>query len=406
MRKKCSASAHLRDDAEAALAGAPPHEAPTGSAHRLLHELQVHQIELEMQNETLRQAEQEARELAREVMDLYQNAPCGYHSVDSDGRIVRVNDTELAWLGYSRDELLGKKLTDILTPASKRLFAATFPVLKLQGSARDLEHDMLRKDGTILPVLLNSTAIFDAQGRFVMSRATVTDMTEKKKQAEERLRQEARRAEISRHLIDVEEEERRRLALEVHDVVSPNLAAVQINIGIIEAGLPHALTKHLGPRLNDVRQLIRETNGCLRGICANLRPSVLDYSGLYAAVETYVQQFAERTGVPTEMSGGETDGRLHPDVETLLFRIVQEALTNCAKYAQANRVTVELSHDRKHAHLEIADDGIGFDQEQLASDGRTPGLGLLTMAERAEFAGGQFRVVSSPGKGTRITVEI
>jgi PAS domain S-box-containing protein len=360
-----------------------------------------------MQDITVRKrAEVEARELAREVIDLYQNAPCGYHSLDADGRFVRINDTELGWLGYPRDELLGRKITDILTPASQRLFNTSFPLLRLHGRQNNIEHEMLRKDGSILPVLLNATAILDTRGSFVASRATVIDMTEQRNAAAERRRQEARHVQISRHMIDLQEEERRGLALEVHDVVSPNLAAVLINLGIIEAGLTQEALKHLGERLHDVRQLIHETNHSLRNICANLRPSMLDYAGLHAAVDNYVQQFTARTGLPVEIVPGHRDGRLPSDVEILLFRIIQEALANCAKHAHASRVILELQHDCEHADLIITDDGVGFDPDALIATGRKPGLGLLTMGERAEFAGGEFRLESRPGQGTRISVKI
>lgn len=397
MRKECPAL-QCAQDTDAASAN----EATLRCA-ACLHEFQAHQVELERQNEALRQSEQEARELARELIDLYQNAPCGYHWLDAEGRIVRINDTELAWLGNVREELLGRPLADLLTPASRRLFLANLPLLQQRGIAQDFNFDMLRKDGTVLPVLLNSAAIFDASDRFVMSRAKVSDMTEQKNHTEERTRQEARRVEISHRLIEVEEKERRRLALAVHDIVSPNLAAVLLNLGIIEAGMSREVAKGLGPSLSDVRQLIRETNDSLRDICANLRPSVLDYAGLYAAVDNYARQFAARTGVLVKLRGGDAEGRLPAEVETLLFRIVQEALTNCAKYAQARNVSIQLTHDQTHACLEIVDDGVGFDAQ--AAGGRQ-GLGLLTMAERAEFARGQFRLESQPGQGTRISVEI
>ena len=351
-------------------------------------------------------AEHTTQKLAAEVQDLYENAPCGYHSLDIDGCFVRINNTELRWLGYEREVLLGQKFADLLSLAGQRQFARTFTQLKRGGSISDVELDLKCQDGRSLPVLLNASAVYDEQGCFVMSRATVTDMTATKRELQARLKHEQRRAEIAYHLITVQEEERRRLALDMHDVVSPNLAAVQINLGIIESGLPHAVSQYLGARLKDVQKLIRDTHCSLRDICSNLRPSVLDYAGLYATVEEYVETFGARTGIEVTLTGGACGKRLPAEVETLLYRIVQEALTNCAKYAQARLITIELSHDEAHAHLEITDDGIGFDLASLGENGRKPGLGLLTMGERAELAGGQLRLQSQPGHGTRITLEI
>ena len=126
-------------------------------------------------------AEEALQRSAEEIEDLYNNAPCGYHSLDKDGIFVRMNDTELNWLGYMREELVGKvKFPDILTPESLKIFRKNFPLFKSRGQILDLEFEMMRKDGTILPVLLSATAIKDADGNFVMSRSTVFDITERK----------------------------------------------------------------------------------------------------------------------------------------------------------------------------------------------------------------------------------
>ncbi len=124
-------------------------------------------------------------ERTNELTDLYNNAPCGYHSLDSNGMYVRVNETELKWLGYTYDELVGKKkFDDLLTDEGKRVFALNFPVFKKQGWIKDLEYDMVRKDGSILPVILSATAIMDENGDYLVSRSTIIDNTERK-QAEE-----------------------------------------------------------------------------------------------------------------------------------------------------------------------------------------------------------------------------
>jgi len=132
--------------------------------------------------------EQALQKSAEEVLDLYNNAPCGYHSVDTDGLFVRVNDTELSWLGYTREEMIGRlNFSDVLTPESLAVFRENFPKFKAQGAIRDLEFDMVRKDGTILPVLLSGTAITDRAGNYVSSRSTIYDITARK-QAENEIR--------------------------------------------------------------------------------------------------------------------------------------------------------------------------------------------------------------------------
>lgn len=119
------------------------------------------------------------------VSDLYNNAPCGYHSLDKNGYIVQINDTELSWFGYSREEIIGKKkFSDLLTEKSIKTFNNSFSNFKERGEVYDLEFDVIRKDGSVLPVLLNATAIMDSSRNYVMSRSTLFDITERRKNEE------------------------------------------------------------------------------------------------------------------------------------------------------------------------------------------------------------------------------
>jgi PAS domain S-box-containing protein len=141
-------------------------------------------------------AEQAVQRAAAEIKDLYDHAPCGYHSLDKDGMFVRINETELAWLGYRQEEVLGKlNFADLITADSKKTFKEKFPHFKTAGFIRDLEFEMIRKDGSILPVLVSATAITDKDGNYLMSRSTVYDITERKR-AEEVVKQLGQRDEM------------------------------------------------------------------------------------------------------------------------------------------------------------------------------------------------------------------
>ncbi|MEE9913379.1 MAG: PAS domain S-box protein [Deltaproteobacteria bacterium] len=125
---------------------------------------------------------------AEEINDLYHNAPCGYHSLDAQSNIVRINDMELSWLGYAREELIGKSYTQIISEADRGRFEKAFDVLKQQGLVRDVEYDMKRRDGTTFPVLVTASAVTDPEGTFIMSRSMVMDITLRRRQ-DERLRE-------------------------------------------------------------------------------------------------------------------------------------------------------------------------------------------------------------------------
>ncbi len=138
--------------------------------------------------EKRRNMEADLLKSAREVHDLYHHAPCGYHSLDVSGNIVRMNDTELAWLGYTLEELKGKPYSEVLTPISREDFDNAFNRVKQEGFVREVEYTMLRKDGSTFPVLVTASAVIGPEGDFVMTRSMVHDITEHRRQAE-RLRE-------------------------------------------------------------------------------------------------------------------------------------------------------------------------------------------------------------------------
>jgi len=136
-----------------------------------------------------KETELHLRRTADEIEDLYNHAPCGYHSLDRDGVIVQINDTELGWLGYERDEVVGKiKLADILTAGSQEGFKHNFAVLKARGRLEDVELELVRKDGSVLAVWLSATAVLDRDGNYLRSRFTLFDITQRRG-AERNLRQ-------------------------------------------------------------------------------------------------------------------------------------------------------------------------------------------------------------------------
>jgi len=358
----------------------------------------------------LSQLAQRLGQYAKEVEDLYENAPCGYHSLDKGGVFQRINETELKWLGYTRDEVIGKmKYPDLLPPAFVQVFQENFPRLMEIGEIHNQEHELICKDGTTLPVLVSATAIRDEDGRFLMTRSTVFNMTEHKKMEDERHDYAKRLAALSRRLVAVQEEGRKQLSAALHDRTSPNLAAIAINLGLITSAFSHELSPELSGHLADIRALLDDTTASIREISADLRPPLLDYAGLLPALEGYAHLFTKRTGTAVRVScANGTNGaiRLSPDVESLLFRITQEALTNCAKHACASAIEVVLNYGQGKTTLTISDNGKGFDPELLGQAGRPVGLGVLNMREMTEFVGGRFAIHARPGQGTSISVEL
>ena len=211
---------------------------------------------------------------------------------------------------------------------------------------------------------------------------------------------------LAARLAEVEEAERRRLARELHDQVGQTLTALGINLNIVRAQMPGESSDAVRSRLEDSLALVEQTTERVRSVMAELRPPVLDDYGLVAALRWYGAQFSARTGLAVEVRGEELTPRLAAPAESALFRITQEALNNVVKHALATQMTVTVESDGGIACLVVADDGIGFDLAQRAAPNERGGWGLLNMAERAEAVGGQCRIESRPGQGTRVVVEV
>jgi PAS domain S-box-containing protein len=356
----------------------------------------------------LRLAEANLQETEDELADLYDNAPCGYHSCDADGVVIRMNDTELRWLGYSRAEIVGKVSLSALVSARCRAdYEAAFAKLRERGTEIDIESELTRKDATRLPVHMSAMAVTDAAGKFLKSRASVVDIT-KRKQVEEKAKLYASQLQaLSRRLVEVQDHERRWLAGELHDRIGQNLTALNLNLNTVKCGLSPQSGERVGARVEDCLRLVKETVECTFDLMAELRPAVLDDYGLVAMLRWYGEQFTRRTGIAAAVNGSDPVPRLTQTVETTLFRIVQEACTNIAKYSKASTTTITVTTEPHCVRLEVADDGCGFDPDAVVwRSNHHHGWGLLIMRERAQIAGGRLDIRSIPGGGTRITVEI
>jgi len=205
--------------------------------------------------------------------------------------------------------------------------------------------------------------------------------------------------------------ERRRISAELHDSVGPNLAAVGLNLKFIEDKLTAQADGDLLQTLRDSQMLLAQTIAEIRELCGELRPARLEYAGLEAALADFAQQYRRRTGVETRLAvaltpAGDPPRRLDAALEWLLYRVIQEALTNSARHASAGCVVVDLQRVDDLLRLQIGDDGVGFDPDAIAHGSSPPGLGLLEMRERIEAAQGRFSISSRPGHGTHILATV
>jgi PAS domain S-box-containing protein len=317
-----------------------------------------------------------------------------------DGRIEAANPEACRLFGCSEEELLNLSREEIMDRADPRLQAA----IEERSSTGSFPGELAcrRQDGSIVPVEVVSTMFKNGSGERRVS-IFLRDITKRVQLERERCEAMQHMAALSRRLIAVQEDARRRLARELHDRTSPNLAAIGINLEVTAMALQDRDWDEIAARMGDNGVLIDDTAQSIRDICADLRPPVLDHAGLVPAIEHYASQFARRTGVSARIECVGREVRVTAELESMLFRIFQEALTNTAKHARATAITVELVLDGDPIRLSMTDDGDGFDPASL---GGASGQGLINMREMAEFFGGTFMYRTAPGGGTRIYVEI
>lgn len=217
---------------------------------------------------------------------------------------------------------------------------------------------------------------------------------------------DVRLARLTRRLINRQEAERKRLAIQLHDRTSANLAAIGLNLNLISMAGTAVISPEIAKQLEDIRALVEDTSVSISEITSDLRPALLDYAGLVPALEGYVRQFSKRTGTKVRFDHFNFTHRLEPALEALLYRITLEALANCAKHASATAIDVILIDDQGTILLTISDNGNGLDPAAPTMNDEDDEAGELNMREMVELAGGQLTIDSSPGIGTAIHIAI
>lgn len=255
------------------------------------------------------------------------------------------------------------------------------------------------KDGHTVHVEMRMTPIFDRHGNLLAIEGIARDISQHVR-ARERLR------ELTTRLTAAHEEERRRLARELHDEVGQALSIAKMRMRMVQNALPEdAADAH--DRLALLDDLIRETLEDVRTLSHELRPPLLDEMGWAPALESLCDSFSQRTDLPVSFENEVGRMRLAPDVELTVYRVVQEALTNAARHAQASRVDVRSWTSNGELNVSVEDDGTGFDIAAIQQTDRPNyGLGLLSMRERVDTVGGLIAIQSAPGCGTKIAVTL
>jgi PAS domain S-box-containing protein len=412
---------------------------------KLIHELRVHQVELEVQNEELRRVQLEIEESRSKYAELYDFAPVGYFTFDRKGRILEVNLTGAWLLGVERSFLMDKPFSGFVVPEFRNLFHSLQHSLFEKGAKETCELKLRKKDGSSFYASLLCIAVQDRGEKFTECRCAVTDITERKKMEDElrksrddlEIRVQERTAELAKsneelraemverrraeeelrkseeqlrqlysQLLAAQENERKRVARELHDGLQQLLAGIKFKVENFVQTIRNSGIQTETKPLEAVIPVIQESVREIRRIQMNLRPAILDDLGILATISWFCREYgATHASIRIEKKIEVQEDEIPEPLKMAIYRIIQEGLTNIHKHSGASLVHLSFRKTDGRIELSIQDNGQGFDlQEAHSSENSRRGLGLVSMRERAEHSGGSFGVESAKGKGTRIEV--
>ncbi len=371
-------------------------------------------IERELREATMRREHRHTQEALRANEKLLNGITSalgeGIYVMNVEGELVFMNPEAERLLGWSKEELLGRNIQQIIHShkADGSLFpeaeCGMFWVLQNGGVHRTEEDVFWRKDGSMMPVSITSSAIME-NGETVAGVAVFQDIGQRKQAEWDLLESRKQLRELATYLQTVREEERTRIARELHDEFGQMLTGIKYDARWLASSLaseqPEVVSK-----IASMSKLIDETLDAMRRVAADLRPMMLDDLGLVAALEWLTDEFGKRTGIGIQLEVEKTLrdvllNDLDPKLATAAFRIVQESLTNVARHAQAEHVRVSLACRDDKLMLQITDDGQG-----MSSVRKRDSYGIIGMQERVASLGGTLDFSSVAGKGTRVDVAL
>ena len=334
--------------------------------------------------------------------DLFEFSPDGYIITNLAAVIEEANAIAVKMFNVRRQLLVGKPLIVFVEKNSCAAVIRRIQQMSHRRSASAVkwQAEIKPRGKEVFVASITSSVIQDASGRRTGFRMAFRDVTDARKREQElRDSREQLRA-LAARLQEIREEERNRLARDLHDEFGAALTALKLDLAWLKGHIAWAVPE-VHQRIDAMSKLIDITTQSVNRTATMLRPRLLDHFGLMAAIEWQAHDFQDRSGIECHLQAEEVE--LLGDRATALFRIFQESLTNVARHAEATKVEISLSRQNGCILLEIHDDGRGVTKEKISS---STSLGLLGMRERAYAFGGDVKIESDNGQGTRVRVQI
>jgi PAS domain S-box-containing protein len=346
-----------------------------------------------------KQQEDQLLEAARYARSLLESSLDPMAMIDRSGRLVDFNSATERITGLSREQLAGSDAASKFTHPEE-LYRG-FQLVLAQGQVLDFPMAIRHASGKVIDVLCNASLYRNAQGEVIGVFTSARDVTESRRIQQEVHTSRQHLRELAAQLETAREEERKHIAREVHDELGQVLTALRMDVSLLRLRFG-ALDPQLAGKVQDMKHLVDRGIQGVRNVATNLRPAALDM-GLIAALEWLCNESSSRTDIPCILRMNQDEFDLDEARAVVVFRIVQESITNIARYAQATQINIDLAQNGDELRVTVQDDGQGFDPAQAAGK---KSFGLLGMRERALALGGRLDIQSAPQQGATIALTI
>lgn len=341
-------------------------------------------------------ARKQAEEMVHALLD---SARQGVVAVDAGGRIVFTNPAAQEMFGYSADELRGLEIEALIPERFREVHVAHRGNFVAESGARPmgtgLELWARRQDRTEFPVEVSLNSMETPEGPLTVS--FVSDISERLR-LQENIRQKERITDLADGLLRGQEEERSRVARELHDCVSQELAVLAVEMGVLAREVTEEACS-VRDEMARLRERVVAVSGGIRDLSHRLHPAELETLGLVSALRSHTEWLAEHQGIRVDLAIENEPASVHTDTALALYRVIQEALRNVVKHSGTKAAIVSLACTEGGIRFSITDKGVGFDADLVAKEA---GLGLASMDERMRLLGGELKIESRPGEGTRL----
>jgi len=342
---------------------------------------------------------QQSEERYRNVVETQTELICRFLP---DTTLTFVNDAYCKYFARTAHELLGSKFVLLIPESDRDSMLRYIESLIHQPRTTTHEHEVLRPDGSCGWQQWTNSVIASNTGEKVELQGVGRDISERKQLEQQLIARERDLRRLTARLLSLQDEERRRIARELHDGATQNILAITLNLRRLRKVNAKTI-EEIGELLDDTQQLATQSLNELRTLSYLLHPPMLDHLGLVRAILWFVRGFSERTGIRVDAAGVEEIGRLNSDVETALFRIVQESLTNVRRHSGSHTARVRLERRGAEIQLQVSDDGHGMPER--AAKAAELGVGISGMRERLIQLGGRVEIQSTD-HGTTVTAVV